>query len=98
MEEFEYDDRLIQLFERLNEHNMTLNVAKCKFCTAEVNFMGHVLSTKGIETNPARIELIKQMKAPTSASKIRFFRLNRLLFTVHRQLCRENGTIASIDP
>ena len=78
---------------------MTLNVAKCKFCTAEVNFMGHVLSTKGIETNPTRIELIKQMKAPMSASKIRFFFwLNRLLFTVHRQLCRENGTIASIDP
>ena len=71
--EQEHDERLIKLLERLSEHNVTLNAEKCKFRTAEVKFMGHVLSTKGITTDPTRIELIKRMKAPTSATEIRSF-------------------------
>ena len=43
---------LDKCFARLNLHNMKLNPAKCRFAVASVEFLGYLVTYRGIEANP----------------------------------------------
>ena len=44
----QHDERLEKLLERLQQRGLTLNSAKCKFKMPQLEFMGYLLSTRGI--------------------------------------------------
>ena len=48
---------------------MTLNFGKCD-C---VSYLGHVVSAKGIEADPAKVQAIMEMETPTNLGDIRHF-------------------------
>ncbi|GKB88853.1 putative reverse transcriptase domain-containing protein, partial [Tanacetum coccineum] len=47
--------------------------SKCEFWILKVLFLGHVIDSKGIHVDPAKIKSIKDWASPKSATKIRQF-------------------------
>ena len=69
----EHDRRLTAVLERLAVAGLTLNKAKCSFCTDEVKFLGHVVSSRGIAADPEKISAIMKFPAPQSIAELRRF-------------------------
>ena len=58
---------------RLREKNLKLSPEKCYFIQERVNFLGHIVSSQGIETDPAKIEKILNWPTPSNAKELRSF-------------------------
>ena len=58
--------RLCQVFEKLSELGLKLKPSKCKFFKRRLEYLGHIVSEKGIETNPKKIEAIQKWPIPTN--------------------------------
>ena len=57
--EDEHLEHLTILFERLNEHGLTINLKKCKFGRKEIKFLGHIITTEGVQPASEKIEAIQ---------------------------------------
>ncbi|UYV78554.1 K02A2.6-like [Cordylochernes scorpioides] len=67
-------DRILRLvLRKLKEAKVTLNKAKCVFGVPRINFLGHILDEDGIRTDPAKIEAVARMPAPTDVHGVRRF-------------------------
>ena len=65
--------RLEEVFVRLAEQGLKAKLSKCKFFQREVNYLGHVVSTDGVATDPAKIEAVKEWKRPGHLAELRSF-------------------------
>ncbi|XP_050233413.1 uncharacterized protein LOC126681900 [Mercurialis annua] len=61
---------LAETFEKLKGFNLKLNPEKCVFAVRSGKFLGHLISEKGIEANPEKIEAVMNMKAPSSVKEV----------------------------
>ncbi|UYV82532.1 hypothetical protein LAZ67_21002703, partial [Cordylochernes scorpioides] len=67
-------DRILRLvLRKLKEAKVTLNKAKCVFGVPRINFLGHILVEDGIRPDPAKIEAVAKMLAPTDVHGVRRF-------------------------
>ena len=62
---------LKDVFARFDQYNLKLKAKKCKLFQRKVNFLGHVVSEKGIECDPKKIEKIQQIARPKNRSEVR---------------------------
>ncbi|XP_063411616.1 uncharacterized protein K02A2.6-like [Mytilus trossulus] len=69
----EHNERLDAVLQRLEERGLTLNIDKCKFNMANIEFMGHMLSEHGIGVSQSKVEAIVNARRPESVSEIRSF-------------------------
>ena len=69
----EHDDRLDKLMTRVNEVGLKLNRNKCQFSTDRVSFVGHTLTSKGLEPSSERIEAILKMPSPSNKDELATF-------------------------
>ena len=69
----EHLHRLEMLLQRLREVNLKLKPSKCVLLQKEVNFLGHVVSAKGVSTDPDKIKLIVEWPTPTNLKQLRGF-------------------------
>ena len=53
--------------------NLVLNWEKCHFMVNKGIMLGHVISSKGIEVDKAKTELISKLPSPTNVKKVRQF-------------------------
>ena len=51
----EHLKRLRSVFEKLDEAGLRLKPGKCEFFKPQLEYLGHVVSKAGIETNPKKI-------------------------------------------
>jgi hypothetical protein len=58
---------------RLREHQLYAKFSKCAFSLEEIQFLGHVLSAKGIAVDPNKVKDILEWKSPTSMHQVRSF-------------------------
>ncbi|KAL4317881.1 hypothetical protein GQ457_18G012830 [Hibiscus cannabinus] len=58
---------------RCKETNLVLNWEKCHFMVDEGIVLGHKISSKGMEVNKAKIEVISKLPPPTTVKGIRSF-------------------------
>ena len=65
--------RLDLILTRMAECNLKLSAKKCMFIKERVNFLGHVVSSEGIETDPSKIEKIKNWPPPSNSDDVRSF-------------------------
>ena len=49
---------LRSVFEKLDQAGLHLKLSKCEFFKKRVEYLGHIISENGIETNPKKIEAI----------------------------------------
>ncbi|KAK7102592.1 hypothetical protein V1264_020788 [Littorina saxatilis] len=69
----QHDERLRQALQRLQDAGLTLNVDKCKLRKSEIDFMGHKLTSKGINPAIAKVEAVRNAREPETVSEVRSF-------------------------
>ena len=55
----EHLDHIKQVFEKLRSAHLSMKLGKCHFFTKEIQYLGHILSTKGITPLPSKMQAIK---------------------------------------
>ena len=65
--------RLRKVFEKLDKAGLHLKPSKCEFFKKCLEYLGHIVSENGIETNPKKIQEIKEWKQPQTVSQLRSF-------------------------
>ncbi|CAL9000990.1 unnamed protein product [Prunus brigantina] len=66
-------NHLSLVLQRCQETNLILNWEKCQFMVKQGVVLGHVISSKGIEVDKEKIDIISNMAAPTSMKGVRSF-------------------------
>ena len=61
------------ILQRCIDKNLVLNWEKCHFMVNQGIVLGHIISSKGIEVDKAKIELISKLPPPTNVKTIRQF-------------------------
>ncbi|GKA49267.1 putative reverse transcriptase domain-containing protein [Tanacetum coccineum] len=69
----EHEEHLKLILELLKKEELYAKFSKCEFWIPKVQFLGHVIDSKGIHVDPAKIESIKDWASPKSPTKIRQF-------------------------
>ncbi|XP_057785955.1 uncharacterized protein LOC131003487 [Salvia miltiorrhiza] len=64
---------LEQVLQRCVDTNLVLNFEKCHFMVREGIVLGHVISTRGVEVDKAKIDLIVKLPYPSNVKEIRAF-------------------------
>lgn len=62
---------LREVFRRLREANLRLNPDKCAFFRKKITYLGHVISDRGIHTDPDKIVAVQSLKPPTTVKELR---------------------------
>jgi hypothetical protein len=71
--EEEHARHLRVILTRLREHQLYAKFSKCTFWLEEIQFLGHVLSAKGIAVDPSKVKDILEWKSPTTVHQVRSF-------------------------
>ncbi|GJV76534.1 hypothetical protein Tco_1508118 [Tanacetum coccineum] len=69
----EHEEHLKLILELLKKEELYAKFSKCEFFIPKVQFLEHVIDSKGIHVDPAKIESIKDWASPKSPTKIRQF-------------------------
>ncbi|GJY44787.1 putative reverse transcriptase domain-containing protein [Tanacetum coccineum] len=69
----EHEEHLKAILELLKKEKLYAKFSKCEFWIPKVQFLGHVIDSKGIHVDPAKIESIKDWVSPKSPMEIRQF-------------------------
>ena len=73
---------LVKIFTRLETVKVRLNPKKCAFGVQSDKLLGYIVSTKGIELNPKKVQAIISMQPLKNLSQLRS--LQGRLQSVHR--------------
>jgi hypothetical protein len=71
--EEEHAKHLRIVLTRLRENQLYAKFSKCTFWLEEIQFLGHVLSAKGIAVDPSKVKDILEWKPPTTVHQVRSF-------------------------
>ncbi|KAL9967186.1 hypothetical protein ACROYT_G025364 [Oculina patagonica] len=71
--EEEHDRRFENVVRVLSSKGLTLNRDKCQFKMSHLEFMGHVLSARGIGPADVKVKAVVDAREPTSAAEVRSF-------------------------
>ena len=69
----QHNTRLKKALGRIQEKGLTLNKEKCKFHMSETEFMGHLLSARGIRPTQAKGEAVTEARKPESVAEVSSF-------------------------
>ncbi|GJP76648.1 hypothetical protein CLOP_g7062 [Closterium sp. NIES-67] len=59
------------VFQRQQQHRLITKGSKCEFLKQELEFMGHVISTEGIQIDPKKLRAIQEWKPPTNLQELK---------------------------
>ena len=84
-------ERLRGVFHKLFLAGLKLKPRKCEFFKSKIAYLGHIVSAKGIETDPKKVEAVKNWTIPKTVTDIRSF----LGFTnYYRQFIKDYAKVA----
>ena len=69
----EHLQHLREAFVRLRDAQLCLKPKKCGFLRPEVLFLGHVISAKGVQPDPAKTDKVRSYPHPVDATGVRRF-------------------------
>ena len=65
--------RLAEVFTRLRNANLKLKPSKCYLLQKSVKYLGHVVSAKWVETDPAEVKCIAEWPTPSKLKELKLF-------------------------
>ncbi|GJU16309.1 putative reverse transcriptase domain-containing protein [Tanacetum coccineum] len=71
-DEKEHEEHLKVVLELLKKEQLYAKFSKCEFWILKVQFLGHVIDSRGIHVDPAKIESIKDSTSPKTPTEIKF--------------------------
>ncbi|KAJ0927415.1 putative nucleotidyltransferase, Ribonuclease H [Helianthus annuus] len=69
----EHAQHLRLVLELLQGNQLYAKFSKCEFWLEEVQFLGHIVNSRGIHVDPAKIEAVKSWITPKNPSEVRSF-------------------------
>lgn len=69
----EHEQNVAIILQALRDANLYCSIKKTQLFCAQINFLGHIVSSRGIEADPDKIERIKNWPQPRSTSDVRAF-------------------------
>ncbi|XP_075526581.1 uncharacterized protein LOC142558317 [Dermacentor variabilis] len=69
----EHEAHLRSVFQRLAEHGILVNTDKCELGAEKLTFLGHVVSSSGIQPHPDKVKAVKKFPRPTTKRQLREF-------------------------
>ncbi|GJT65063.1 putative reverse transcriptase domain-containing protein [Tanacetum coccineum] len=69
----EHKEHLKIILKLLKKEKLYVKFPKCDFWLESVQFLGHVIDSKGIHIDPTKIEAIKNWATPTTPTEVRQF-------------------------
>ena len=72
-DEQEREQHLKIVLQTLREKKLYTKLSKCDFWLKKVSFLGHIVSSKGLRVDPAKIEAVVNWKPPRSVTEVRSF-------------------------
>ena len=85
-EEFTHLDDLKKTFATLKKYQMRLNLSKCIFGVASRKFLGFMMSQRGIEANPEKVQAIINMASPRTVKEVQ--KLTRRIAALNKFVSR----------
>jgi hypothetical protein len=70
---FEEHLNLQKVFQWFREARLKLNPEKCQVLQKELRYLGHVVATEGISTDPEKLEAEREWPTPKNKHDIRSF-------------------------
>nr|CAI5850695.1 unnamed protein product [Callosobruchus analis] len=64
---------LKEIFQLLQENNITLNLSKCHFLQESITFLGYNIDKNGISPDATRIEAVEHFPTPANVHQVRQF-------------------------
>ena len=65
--------RLEKVFDRLRSAKLKLKPNKCTLFRKSVSFLGHLVSENGVQTDPAKVDKVKNWSPPNCVKEVRAF-------------------------
>lgn len=72
-DEAQHEEHLQQVFTRLRDYGMVINVSKCVFGASEVTFLGYSISASGTKPLDTKVQAIKEFPPPKDVKTLRRF-------------------------
>jgi reverse transcriptase-like protein/integrase-like protein/chromodomain-containing protein len=69
----EHEENVRKILQALKDASLYCNPKKSHLFCSDIKFLGHLISEKGIEADPAKTERIKEWPVPHSATQVRAF-------------------------
>lgn len=69
----EHISNLKQVFQKLRDSKLKIQLDKSEFLKQNVEFLGHVITPQGIRPNPNKIKAIQKFPLPSTAKEIKSF-------------------------
>ena len=69
----EHLSHIRKVFKKLWSANLSMKLSKCHFFSKEIQYLGHILSTKGICPLPSKTQAIQKMHPPTTPKQVCVF-------------------------
>ena len=66
----EHLDHIKQVFEKLRSTQLSMKLSKYHFLTKVIQYLGHILNTKGIRPLPANMHAIQNMNPPKTPKQV----------------------------
>ena len=66
-------ERLGEVFTRLQTAGLKLKPEKCELFASRVNYLGHVVSERGVETDQEKVQSVKEWPVPKHPTDVRSF-------------------------
>ena len=89
----EHLSHICMVFEKLRSVNLSMKKSKCSFFSKEIQYLGHILSTTGIQPLPSKTHAIQKMNPPTTPKQVRaFLRLVGYYRKFIRGFCKNSKT------
>ncbi|KAJ8016328.1 hypothetical protein DPEC_G00006050 [Dallia pectoralis] len=65
--------RLDEVLSKLSRANLKVKPAKCNLFASQVQYLGHIISAKGVMADPAKIEAVRSWPTPKNQTEVRSF-------------------------
>ena len=69
----EHIRRLKLVLDRLRNANLKLKPSKCSFLQRQVKFLGHVVSGRGVQTDPEKVAAVRDWPIPRNVTDVRMY-------------------------
>jgi len=69
----EHLESIHEVFGKLEEADLRANPEKCQFAMDRLSHLGFVISSKGVEADPSKVERIQNFPMPRSVTEVRRF-------------------------
>ena len=63
-------EHLVKVFNCLKDVNLKLNYKKCRFLSEEVEYLGHIVTPKGLKLNTTNLDAVRIFPIPNNVKQL----------------------------